>query len=92
MREDRNPELSHDGTRIALEAADSENRTQDLTILELPGGAASRFTVDRGNDVQPIWSPDDSRIAFASDRQGAFTSCTRTGFGQSIRPGPLVDR
>ena len=68
----RNPELSNDGTRIALEAADSGNRTQDLSILDLPGGAASRFTVDRGNDVYPVWSPDDSRIAFGSDRQGGI--------------------
>ena len=68
----RNPVLSGDGTRIALEASDTENRTQDLWILELPHGAPSRFTVDRGNDIYPVWSPDDSRIAFGSDRQGGI--------------------
>ena len=68
----RNPVLSGDGTRIALEASDTENRTQDLWILELPHGAPSRFTVDRGNDILPVWSPDDSRIAFGSDRQGGI--------------------
>ena len=66
----RNPVLSGDGTRIALEASDTENRTQDLWILELARGALSQFTVDRGNDIYPVWSPDDSRIAFGSDRQG----------------------
>jgi hypothetical protein len=66
----RNPVLSGDGTRVALEAADIENRTQDLWILELARGALSRFTFDRGNDIYPVWAPDDSRIAFGSDRQG----------------------
>ncbi len=68
----RNPVLSGDGTRIALEASDTENRTQDLWILELPRGAPLRFTVDRGNDIYPVWSPDDSRLAFGSDRQGGI--------------------
>jgi hypothetical protein len=65
----RNPMLSRDGTRVALEAADVENRTQELWILDLARGAPSRFTFDRGNDVYPVWSPDDSRIAFGSDRR-----------------------
>ena len=64
--------LSRDGTRVALEASDTENRTQDLWILDLPRGTPSRFTVDRGNDIFPVWSPDDSRIAFGSDRQGGI--------------------
>ena len=55
---------------MAFEAADTENRTQDLWILELASGVISRFTFDRGNDIYPVWSPDNSRIAFGSDRQG----------------------
>jgi Tol biopolymer transport system component len=65
----RNPVLSRNGTRVALEALDFENRTQDLYILELAGGNLSRFTFDRGNDIYPVWSPGDGRIAFGSDRQ-----------------------
>ncbi len=65
----RNPVLSGNGTRVALEASDSENRTQDLYILELARGTLSRFTFDRGNEIYPVWSPDDSRLAFGSDRQ-----------------------
>ena len=66
----RNPELSGDGSRVAVEETDADNGTQDLYILELARGNPSRFTIDRGNDIYPVWSPDDSRIAFGSDRQG----------------------
>jgi hypothetical protein len=68
----RNPMLSGDGTRVALEVLDIENRTQDLWILDLASGAPSRFTTDRGNDIYPVWSPNDSRIAFGSDRNGGI--------------------
>jgi Tol biopolymer transport system component len=70
----RNPVLSGDGTRVALEASDANTRTQDLYILELARGTLSRFTFDRGNDIYPVWSPDDRRIAFGSDRQGGTFS------------------
>jgi Tol biopolymer transport system component len=66
----RNPVLSRDGTRIAFEASDTENRTQDLYVLRVSGGTPSRVTFARGNDIYPVWSPDDSRIAFGSDRRG----------------------
>ena len=67
----RNPELSGDGSRVAVEETDADNGTQDSHILgRLNGGTPSRFTIDCGNDIYPVWSPDDSRIAFGSDRQG----------------------
>lgn len=34
----------------------------------------SRFTFDPRNDVYPVWSPDGSRIAFGSDREGGVFS------------------
>jgi hypothetical protein len=35
-------------------------------------GVPSRFTFDPGNDIFPVWSPDSSRILFASDRGGVL--------------------
>src|SRR5262249_49358464 len=31
---------------------------------------SSRFTFDPADEMNPVWSPDDSRIAFSSDRKG----------------------
>ena len=66
----RNPELSPDGTRVAVDALDPQGRTQDIWLVELARGVTSRFTFDPGNDVYPVWSPDGSRIVFGSDREG----------------------
>ncbi len=66
----RNPELSPDGARVAVNAVDPQGGTQDLWLVELARGVASRFTFDRGNDIFPVWSPDGSRIVFGSDREG----------------------
>lgn len=40
----------------------------DLYLLHLDGGALERLTADRYQDVDPSFSPDGSRIVFASDR------------------------
>jgi len=66
----RNPALSPDGARVAVDALDPQAHTQDLWLVELARGVASRFTFDPGDDIYPGWSPDGSRIVFGSDREG----------------------
>lgn len=55
-----------------MEAADAQSRTQDIWLLGLARGVVSRLTFDPRNDTYPVWSPDGSRIAFGSDREGGF--------------------
>ncbi len=57
-------QLSHDGGRLAVAIGDPA----DLWILGLEEATSTRFTFDPGNDVSPLWSPDDSRIIFQSSR------------------------
>ena len=64
----RNPKLSPDGKRAALEVVDPQGHNQDIWILELASGMLSRLTFDPHNDIYPVWSPDSSRIAYGSDR------------------------
>jgi dipeptidyl aminopeptidase/acylaminoacyl peptidase len=63
------PSLSRDGRRLALSRTVDGN--QDIWLLEIASGALRRFTFEAGNDVNPIWSPDGSRIVFASNRKGS---------------------
>jgi len=59
-----NPALSPDGRTIA------EQRSGDIWLLDVARGVLSRATFGGGNNWCPIWSPDGTRIVFASDRQG----------------------
>lgn len=65
----RNPVLSPDGTRVAIEALDVKERTEDIWLIDLERGEPSRFTFDSRNDIWPVWSPDGARLAFSSDRR-----------------------
>jgi Tol biopolymer transport system component len=81
----RNPELSPDGTRVAVEASDPQSRTQDIWTIDVTSGMPSRLTFDPHNDISPVWSPDGSRIAFSSDRQtGEFNVYAKPSNGSAL--------
>ena len=66
-REYRQPNLSFDGKRVALGAA-LANR--DLWIYEIDREVMSRLTTTPEEEETPQWSPDGTRVAFASERDG----------------------
>ena len=41
----------------------------DIFTMDLNGGDLRRLTSHAADDVDPVWSPDNLRIAFASDRR-----------------------
>ena len=59
------PRLSHDGTRIAVSVGQTVG---DIWIFDLASEMRTRFTFDSADDRTPLWSPDDSQLAFSSTR------------------------
>jgi serine/threonine protein kinase len=62
--------LSPDGKRLAVSRLDSQAASADIWLIDLARNNASRFTFDPANETNPVWSPDGSRIVFASNRDG----------------------
>jgi Tol biopolymer transport system component/C-terminal processing protease CtpA/Prc len=62
----RYPALSPDGSTIAF------TFKGDIYTVPAAGGKAQQITTNAAYDTHPIWSPDGTRIAFASDRQGSL--------------------
>jgi hypothetical protein len=72
-------ELSPDARRLAVDISQLPNR--DVWIVNLPGGARTRFTSDPAIDGYPIWSPDGTRIAFESNRKYPFAMYVKAASG-----------
>jgi Tol biopolymer transport system component len=76
--------LSPDGSRVASEtvaASRAQLADRDIWIHDLARGTERRLTLDLGVDLSPIWSPDSTRVLFASNRGD-------TGTGKGGTPGP----
>jgi Tol biopolymer transport system component len=62
--------LSPDEQRLVVERRDPQTLNSDLYVWDLTRGTETRFTFDPANDGWPTWSPDGSRIAWNSNREG----------------------
>ncbi len=70
--------LSPDGKRLVYELADASGQASDLWVRDLERGISSRFTIDPGNDIWPVWAPDSRTIYWASNRGGAYAVYARS--------------
>jgi len=68
------PWLSSDEKRFIADHFDSQTSTYDLWLCDVSGGNLQRFTFDPANDFCPVWSPDGSRIIWASNRDGGVAN------------------
>ena len=63
---------SPDGRSLLYVDAATPQAPFHIFVLDVQSRAVTQLTSDPANAAQPRWSPDGSRIAFASDRTGSF--------------------
>ncbi|MHC5112735.1 MAG: DPP IV N-terminal domain-containing protein [Planctomycetota bacterium] len=66
---DLDPHLDSTGQRIAF-ASTRHNHQPDIYVKSVDGVAVTQLTSDPSADIHPVWSPDDSKIAYCSNRGG----------------------
>jgi Tol biopolymer transport system component len=76
----RRVRLSHDGRQATVDIADSQSDRSYIWTIDLQRHISTRLTFGP-LDYMPIWSPDDRRIAFSSDREGMSGVYTRASTG-----------
>jgi Tol biopolymer transport system component len=90
------PTYSHDGKWIAYFRIINQQR--DIWLVPASGGIPSRLTEHPAMDALPAWSPDNTKLAFVSDRDG--TECIwimnvaegrRVGSPQKLTQSGLVE-
>jgi Tol biopolymer transport system component len=62
--------ISPDGRTLAATVLDENSGAGDIWTFDLARNVGSRLTFDDANEQSPVWSPDGTRIAFQSNRQG----------------------
>ncbi len=68
------PEMSPDGKNIAYVKTHIDEKTKEyrshIWVVPANGGKAAQYTSGPKADTSPRWSPDGSKLAFVSDRNG----------------------
>ncbi|HEY6930097.1 MAG TPA: protein kinase [Thermoanaerobaculia bacterium] len=66
------PRLSRDGRRLAVSIIENFARPPDVWLYETNLGTGTRLTHASRVSLMPVFSPDGSRVVFASNRKGAW--------------------
>jgi eukaryotic-like serine/threonine-protein kinase len=64
--------LAPNGRDVASDTTDPVSQNTDIWTYDLETRSAKRLTFDPSLDSLPIWSPDGSRMVFASNRELKF--------------------
>jgi Tol biopolymer transport system component len=67
----RDPRLSRDGRRLAVSSDDAGDGRRFIRLFDLARGVSTRLT-ESGSDVLPVWSADETRIAYESSADGSY--------------------
>jgi Tol biopolymer transport system component len=73
--------FSTDGKYVATDALDESSKNTDLWIHDLQRNSDTRLTFDKGTEIVPMWSPDDSKVYFSSNATGVFNIYVKNSNG-----------
>jgi dipeptidyl aminopeptidase/acylaminoacyl peptidase len=82
------PRLAPDGRRFIIDVTDVGKSNSYIQLFDEDAG--STVTFGEWNDTQVVWSPDGSRIAYSSDRNGPFDIFVKDAVGGGAEK-PLVE-
>jgi Tol biopolymer transport system component len=82
--------LSPDGQRVAEAVQEGQTKNVDLWLLDLARGVKTRFTFDPSPDMNPVWSPDGSRVAFSSNQKTHFDIYAKSATGSGDKEPLLI--
>jgi Tol biopolymer transport system component len=84
--------LSPSGTHAAVTVMESSTATRDVWTYDVARGLPrTRFTFDPEDELDPHWSPDGSRIAFASRKKGHLDLYVKAANGADSEQLLLAD-
>ncbi|HUP64392.1 MAG TPA: protein kinase [Thermoanaerobaculia bacterium] len=83
--------LSHDGRRVAAAILGDKSQDTDIWVLDLERGTSTRLTFNSADDYVPIWSADDKRIFFTSNRQGRGDVFWKASDGTGVDTVAIAD-
>jgi len=76
------PMLSADGSRVAYARYDAANGVNsDIWVFEFGRNTVTRLTSDPAADLDPVWSPDGTHVAYAAARLGGAVLFQKTANG-----------
>ena len=75
--------IAPDGRRASITRFTTQSDS-DLWIADLTKGGATRFTTERALNVDAVWSPDSTRIVFASDVAGPRNLFVKPASGATL--------
>ena len=85
------PRLARDEKRVAVDSSDQQLGSGDIWIFDLARAVSTRLTYDPANESAPVWSPDDRRIFFFSEKRGHLDLYARASSGTGTEELLLAD-